>query len=218
MAPSRPIDRSADRCAGESTVDASTALTLEQQRQLLAIARASIAHRLDGRHPVADLGRLPEALDRPCGCFVTLRLVAAKAGADSLRGCIGTLVAERPLSEAVAYFAEQAAFHDPRFEPLSPDELDQVGIEISLLSSLTPLPVASESELLQRLRPGIDGLWLEAGSQHATYLPQVWQQLSDPRQFVDSLKRKAGLKSDSWDDGYCWSTYQVQHFSESECY
>lgn len=193
-------------------------LTPEQQRQLLEVARASIMHRLDSRGPAMDLDSLEPTLRKPAACFVTLRLMTEPDNGETLRGCIGTLEAERPLAKAVAHFAVQAAFHDPRFDPVVLAEMELIEIEISLLSALTPLAVTSYQQLLQRLTPGVDGLWLEAGSKRATYLPQVWQQLPTPTQFVDSLKRKAGLlaerQDEPWDESFRWSTYQVQHFSE----
>ncbi|MEH6472953.1 MAG: AmmeMemoRadiSam system protein A [Halopseudomonas sp.] len=182
------------------------------QQQLLAIARAAICAPLkpSRREPLADTHSAD--WNRPAACFVTLHEIDNQR----LRGCIGTLEADKPLAQAVAYYAEQAAFHDPRFSPLRADELAKVEIEISVLSGLTPLPVKSEAELLSRLKPNIDGLWLQAGAARATYLPQVWQQLSEPSQFVSSLKQKAGLDANSWSDSFAWSTYSVQHFSEAQ--
>ncbi len=149
--------------------------------------------------------------NHPVACFVTLH----EADTHRLRGCIGTLEADLPLPQAVAYFAQQAAFHDPRFTPLALAELAATEIEISVLSPLTALRVESEAELLQRLNPGIDGLELQAGVHRATFLPQVWQQLPEPQRFVAQLKHKAGLSPDSWGQDFRWWRFSVLCFSES---
>lgn len=193
-----------------------TPVTAEVQRRLLQIARAAIALKLEVPLPGPDaqtlVATLEEEWNRPAACFVTLH----EADTQRLRGCIGTLEADLPLPQAVAYFAQQAAFHDPRFSPLARAELTTIAIEISVLSPLTALRVDSEAELLQRLNPGVDGLWLQAGIHRATFLPQVWQQLPEPQQFVAQLKLKAGLSADSWGQDFRWWRFSVQCFSESE--
>jgi AmmeMemoRadiSam system protein A len=153
---------------------------------LIDLARAAIAARFGGQTPYIS----GEGED--LACFVTLW----KDG--ELRGCIGSLRAERPLAEEVAQRAVDAAFHDPRFPPLRPEELDQVDIEISVLQPPEPLEVMDEADLLRKLRPGVDGLILADGSHRATFLPSVWEQLPAPRDFVRQLKRKAGLSADHW--------------------
>jgi hypothetical protein len=108
-------------------------------------------------------------------------------------GCagIGTR-SRRPLVEAVA---DRAALrpHDPRFEPVAPDELDGLEVSISVLSRPVPMAVADHADLRAQLRPGIDGLVVEAGSHRATFLPSVWEELTDPAEFLAALWRKAGL-------------------------
>ncbi|WP_421861905.1 AmmeMemoRadiSam system protein A [Motiliproteus sp.] len=206
------------------------ALSRQQQQQLLMMARAAIRSRWDSSGPeraaTADAASLaseilPDSADlntppwnRPVACFVTLH----QRDDHQLRGCIGTLDDERTLADAVAYYARQAAFHDPRFSPMRADELAGISIEISLLSPLQPLRVESEAELLQQLRPGIDGLKLESELHRATFLPQVWEQLPQSDDFVARLKAKAGLAPDYWSDTLRWSVYQVWHFSDNtEC-
>lgn len=164
-----------------------------ERRILLALALASIRHGLAQHTPLLPLpddygARLRELR----AAFVTLH------HAGELRGCIGTLEARDPLVLEVADKAFAAAFRDPRFIPLAADELDSLEISISVLSPPRPLPVASEAELLEQLRPGVDGLILSDGLRRATFLPSVWEQLPDPADFLAQLKRKAGLPVQHW--------------------
>jgi hypothetical protein len=179
--------------------------------QLLALARRSIAYGLQhGKRQPMSNGVLSEALAVPRACFVTL----TKAG--ELRGCIGTLAADKPLGDAVIDYAYCAAFEDYRFSPLLADELDPVEIEISILSAMESLTVSSEAELMALLHPGEDGLLLDGGGRHrATFLPQVWDALPEPQAFIRQLKRKAGLGADDWSDQLSWSRYSVCSYKES---
>lgn len=176
-------------------------------RSLLAVARRAIAGHLGapGPEPVDHDG-----LQRPGASFVTLTL------AGELRGCIGSLQAYRALAVDVAENALGAAFRDPRFAPLDRFDFDRIGVEVSLLSSSTPVAAADEEELLARLRPGTDGLILEFGPYRSTFLPQVWESLPEPRQFVAYLKRKAGLPADFWAPDVRISRYEVTKWKESE--
>jgi AmmeMemoRadiSam system protein A len=132
-----------------------------------------------------------------------------------LRGCIGSLVAEEPLVEDVRRNAKNAAFRDPRFSPLNSGELDEVDIEVSVLTDPVPLDYKDGADLAARLRPNIDGVIISQGRARATFLPQVWEQLPEPADFLAHLCRKAGLPMDAWQDGsLAVSTYQVQCFSE----
>jgi len=162
-----------------------TQFTEAHGRVLLGIARNSIAASLD----MAVQERLPDELWlKPAhATFVTL----TRNG--SLRGCIGSLQAQRPLGEDVRHNARAAAFSDPRFEPLTCEELAHTRIEVSLLSTPKQMAFADHADLMRQLRPGEDGLILECGGARATFLPQVWESLPDPEQFVAELKRKAGL-------------------------
>lgn len=174
---------------------------------LLGLARAAIAHRL-GRGPrplVPDDARL-----RARGAtFVTL------TEDGELRGCIGSLRRSRPLGEDVIANAVAAASEDPRFEPLQADELDKVGVEVSLLSEPEYLEFADEDALLAQLRPHEDGLILFSGCRSATFLPQVWEQLPAPRDFLAALKRKAGLTPDRPVPGLMAARYQVRKWKET---
>jgi hypothetical protein len=156
---------------------------------LLAIARNSIEAALGVSQPQP----LPaQAWLRPMrASFVTLTHNGA------LRGCIGSLEAQRPLGEDVGHNARAAALSDPRFAPLAPGELAGTRIEVSLLSAPKLIAFADHAELIALLRPGEDGLILECRGARATFLPQVWESLPDPERFVAELKRKAGLAPES---------------------
>lgn len=174
---------------------------------LLAHARSAIAQRLG--LPSVPVQQAPFLSD-PGATFVTLKVEG------ELRGCVGSLQPRRPLGEDVRANAEAAAFDDPRFPPLNRDEFDALEVEVSLLSASAPISVASEGELHSQLRPGIDGVTLQWGARRATFLPQVWESLPDPREFLGHLKRKAGLPLDFWSDELAISRYTVQKFTEGE--
>lgn len=176
-------------------------------RMLLSLARAAIAREL-GVTQAADDRAL--WLREAGASFVTL----TRRGA--LRGCIGSLQAYRPLLDDVRANAVAAAFHDPRFAPLTRHELDHTEIEVSLLSSMEDLLVADEAEARARLRPGIDGVVLAYGSRRSTFLPQVWEQLPDAAHFLAQLKRKAGLPADFWHAEVRLQRYTVAKWRESE--
>ena len=152
-------------------------------------------------------------LDAPGASFVTLTSGRAPGGA--LRGCIGSLEARRPLRADVEANAVAAALHDPRFAPLTARELDDTVVEVSVLSAPAALPVADEAELLARLRPGVDGVVLSACGRRATFLPQVWEQLPDPADFLARLRRKAGLPADYWGRDVVVETYTVTAWQEA---
>lgn len=172
---------------------------------LLASARGAIARALD-RSEVPSSHHA--ALAEPGATFVTL------TQAGQLRGCIGTLQAHRSLGADVEHNALAAAFRDPRFRPLAVDEYAVTRIEVSLLTAPEPFHVADEADLLTRLRPGIDGVILSWGHRRATFLPQVWDALPEPRGFIEQLKRKAGLPPDFWADDVRIERYTVEKFKE----
>ena len=184
-----------------SAMDAATGTTL------LRLARFAIGQKLGG----TDAAPSPAPwLDEPGATFVTL----TQAGA--LRGCIGSLEASRPLALDVRENALAAAFRDPRFKPLTAAEFPAVAIEVSLLSALEPLPLEDERALREQLRPGVDGLVLDFGHHRGTFLPQVWEQLPDPADFLLNLKRKAGLPPDFWEPGMRLSRYTVTQWREPD--
>ena len=172
---------------------------------LLDIARAAIARELGRAHPASEDAPWLRQLG---ASFVTLRQ------GDRLRGCIGTLKAHRPLLEDVKSNARNAAFRDPRFPPLGADEFDRTSVEVSLLSALELISSDSEAHALAQLRPGIDGVVFEYGYHQSTYLPQVWEDLPDPAEFLATLKQKAGLPPDFWDADVKLARYTVSKWAE----
>jgi AmmeMemoRadiSam system protein A len=165
--------------------DGAPRFTAAHGRTLLGIARSGVEAALGVSAPA----RLPDDLWlKPArATFVTL------TQNGRLRGCIGSLEAQRPLGEDVRHNARAAALSDPRFAPLAREELAATRVEVSVLSTPKLLAFADHADLLAQLRPGEDGLILECGEARATFLPQVWESLSDPEQFLAELKRKAGL-------------------------
>ncbi len=185
--------------------------TPEERRILLDVAAASVRHGLETGHPLPiRLEDYPESLREPGATFVTLNLDGR------LRGCIGSLQPIRPLVEDVAENAFAAAFRDPRFPPVTDAEYPRLDYHISILNPPEPMTVASEADLLRQLRPGVDGLVLIEGNRRATFLPSVWEQLPDPRQFLANLKIKASLPVDYWSDTLRFERYTVEEFGSQD--
>ncbi len=188
-------------------------LTQDQGHTLLELARATLIQELEDNdfHISSDLEKRLEdpAFDQQLGTFVTLHIK------NNLRGCIGSLVGNEPLRENIRNNTINAAFRDPRFPPLDKNELAKVDIEISILTRAKPLEYSSAQDLVQRLRPGTDGVILKKGPHQSTFLPQVWEQLPQPEAFLDNLCLKAGLSSGAWKNTDLQVlTYQVQSFAE----
>jgi len=172
---------------------------------LLDIARQSIACGLRTGQPlVVDPDAHPPELRERRATFVTLRR------ASELRGCLGGLVASRPLVADVAHSAFGAAFRDNRFPPIEADELDELEIHVSILSPLEPLAASDEEALLDAIRPGVDGIVVRDGDRQGTFLPAVWENLPEPSAFWLELKRKAGLPLDSWSSRWEIFRYTVE--------
>jgi hypothetical protein len=173
---------------------------------LTALARAAIVRQFGME--TAALPH-PEWLDETGAVFVTL----TRNG--QLRGCIGSLEAHKPLGQDLENNAVAAAFRDPRFPPLEQVELEQIRIEVSILSKPEVMHFANEADALAQLRPGIDGVIFQGNGRRSTFLPQVWEQLPDRRQFMTHLKQKAGLSADYWSDSVQLSRYAVAKYKES---
>lgn len=189
----------------ERTVLSECLLPRTEQILLLELARASIHHGLrEGRSLSVALEGVAAALVMPRASFVTL-----KRG-RSLRGCIGSLEAWRPLAVDVAENAFAAAFRDPRFPPVRADEVDDLAIHLSLLTPAVAMTFSSEADLLAQLQPGVDGLILQEGSARGTFLPSVWAELPTPQLFLAHLKRKAGLLPDYWSSSVCIWRYKTE--------
>ncbi len=182
----------------------------QQRATLLAVARASIEHGLEHQRALAVEPDTYDdaALAEHRACFVTLK----RHG--QLRGCIGTLRAYQPLLVDVAERAYAAAFRDPRFSPVTRAEWSQPGFEISVsvLSPAEPMSARDEADALRQLRPGVDGLILSEGPHRGTFLPSVWEQLPEPREFLEQLKRKAGLPRGYWSERVSLSRYTSESF------
>ena len=185
-------------------------LAAAERKFLLELARKTLTSvTANGSMSEVAAKDMPPKLAEKKACFVTL----TKNGA--LRGCIGHLVAMEPLHQAVAENARNAALRDPRFPPVTPDELGQIRIEISVLTDPQPLPFASPADLLSRLRPNEDGVLLHIGPRTATFLPQVWAQVPDKVDFLNHLSQKAGCESSAWrGKDVSVSIYHVECFEE----
>ncbi|BDD89072.1 AmmeMemoRadiSam system protein A [Desulfofustis limnaeus] len=184
-------------------------VTEEQGAQLIRLARDIIAERLGLTTRVSGAGLDGEELRQRCGTFVTL-----KRGGQ-LRGCIGNLEPAGTIVDAVRRNAVSAAFQDYRFAPLTAEEFPQVEVEISILTPAQKLSYNDGDDLAARLHPGIDGVIMQLGSARATFLPQVWEQLPEPAQFLEQLCRKAGIAPSAWRHQRPEIfVYQVRSFAE----
>lgn len=170
-----------------------TNLSDDDKKTLRQAAQDSIHYGLQHHKPLPiSLSDYNEPLTTQGASFVTLNLN------HQLRGCIGTLEAYQPLVKDVAHHAFAAAFQDPRFPPLTADEEQHLELHISVLSKPVPIEFSDEEDLLTKIEPGIDGLILEDNYHKGTFLPSVWEQLATPREFLNHLKLKAGLRQDDW--------------------
>lgn len=179
---------------------------------LLKLAKESIRQEFEKEkvnRASLKAGASINVLEENRGVFVTLH----KKG--DLRGCIGNIEPVKTIFEGVVDNAKHAAFNDSRFNPLSQEELVDTTIEVSILTRPETLDYTDAKDLIKKLRPGIDGVIIKKQFKSATFLPQVWDQLKDPRSFLNHLCMKAGLPSDEWKSGrLSVSTYQVQVFEE----
>ncbi|MEQ9055716.1 MAG: AmmeMemoRadiSam system protein A, partial [Roseovarius confluentis] len=142
--------------------------------------------------------------------FVTLQ----KDG--QLRGCIGSLTAHQPLITDVVENTVKSAFDDPRFDPVTEDELDRITIKIAVLSPSAPMSFDSEAALLAQLKPGRDGLILSDKGRRGVFLPMVWDSLPKPQDFLSALKQKAGLPRDHWSETLHVRRFCAEGFAEGD--
>jgi AmmeMemoRadiSam system protein A len=185
-------------------------LTNEEKQTLLRLARSALEGGVRGTDlPHVELDALPPRLCADGASFVTL----TKRG--QLRGCIGALQATQPLAKDVCEHAVAAALDDPRFEPVQPDELASIEIEVSRLTAPRDLEYQDPANLLDKLRPGVDGVILRDNGLRATFLPQVWEKLPDTAEFLNQLCAKMGVTPDTWRWRHLQvQTYQVEEFHE----
>jgi AmmeMemoRadiSam system protein A len=187
-----------------------SSLSDQEKRYLLDLARFVIASSLRDGPAAEKPENIYPRLSKKRGAFVTLH----KKGA--LRGCIGTIEPVKPLANCIEENARNAAFKDPRFAPVSAEELSSIDIEISVLSLPEPLSFKDENDLKRQLIPSVHGVILSKGWKRATFLPQVWKQLPDKDLFLQQLCLKAGLEHDCWrKPGVEVRVYQVEFFSET---
>jgi len=189
----------------------SDSLTRDEKQTLLKLARESLECAVNGKKPPAlDAAQLTPALQAEGASFVTLTVHGG------LRGCIGALEPYQPLAEDVREHAAAAALNDYRFPPVTAGELGEIEIEISRLTIPVPLEYANADDLLAKLRPGVDGVILKDGPyRRATFLPQVWEKISDAAEFLDNLCYKMGSPPDTWRRKKLEVlVYQVEEFHE----
>ena len=193
-------------------IDSPQSLDKHQGQALVRLARQTIAEKLGKPSIKADPEDLEDtAFQNRRGTFVTLTID------KQLRGCIGNLDPGESILAGIKRNAINAAFHDPRFPPLKAAELDRVDIEVSILSEPYPLEYRDSKDLLAKLRVNVDGVILRKGSASATFLPQVWEQLPRPEEFLSHLCMKAGLSADTWEKSHPEILiYQVQYFEAAK--
>lgn len=188
------------------------ALTEQEKKYLLQIARQALQQAVDQSRPAARVLQSSSArLQKPGASFVTLTLNG------SLRGCIGALEAYQPLIDDVREHAMAAATQDYRFPPVTPQELAGIRIEVSRLTQPVPLEYSDAEDLLKKIRPQIDGVVIRDGIRRATFLPQVWEKIPDPAEFLEHLCLKMGVAPDLWRHKHLEIlVYQVEEFRETQ--
>lgn len=216
------VRNSGDTAGGKGKVVGYGAFSLSPPKQsygndhglaLLRLARASIQAAVHGS--VAPMqADAPAWLREHRATFVTLKCNGR------LRGCIGLLEAARPLGQDVVANVRAAGLQDPRFAALKPEELPGLEIEISLLSRPTRVSFDEPADLIKQITPGLDGLILEAdspqGSRRSTFLPQVWEDIPSPEQFIEQLKLKAGLAPGTRTQRCSFKRYRVTKWREAD--
>lgn len=186
-------------------------LTIEEQKILLRLAREAMERGVKGESlPPLDESSLPPTLREEGSSFITL------TAHGELRGCIGSLEPRQSLAEDVREHAVAAALKDPRFPPVSEEELNGIKIEVSRLTRPVPLEYQDADDLLSKLCPHVDGVVVRDDSYHrATFLPQVWEKISDPAEFLSNLCYKMGIEPTLWRTKHLEVlTYRVEEFHE----
>jgi len=159
--------------------------------------------------PPLEITSLAPLLQENGASFVTLTI-------DSeLRGCIGALEAFQPLAEDVREHAVSAALYDPRFPPVRENELSRIKLEVSRLTAPQLLEYSSSEDLLNKLNPHVDGVILRDNHRRATFLPQVWEKIPNPAEFLGHLCQKMGVRANVWQGGTLQVyVYRVEEFHE----
>jgi AmmeMemoRadiSam system protein A len=185
-------------------------ITDSDRKYLLELARKSIENCVKGEAQIPlDLNALSKPLREQGASFVTL------THQGYLRGCIGALEPYQSLAEDVREHAIAAATQDYRFPPVQPGEIKDLKIEISYLTRPKPLKYDKPTELISLLQPNVDGVVIRDGIRRATFLPQVWEKIPDPEEFLEELCMKMGAQPDLWRKKKLdILTYQVEEFHE----
>ncbi len=181
----------------------------EESKLLLRIAKEAILTKLgeNVKNSIQEKD-IPSSLKEKRGSFVSLHKD------KNLRGCIGVIEPIYPLFKSVYNNAISAAFSDPRFPAIKLSDLDNLEIEISVLTVPKKIEYKNKEELLKKIKPGIHGVILSKNDYSATFLPQVWEQLSDKKLFLSHLCQKAYLNPNEWEKGdLLIEVYLVKHFS-----
>ena len=191
------------RGAGEDEADD---FNPQEKEYMIGLARKTLELSVNGKDAEVST---PESakLAQYYGCFVTLKSMG------QLRGCIGNIEPVRPLYKSVIENTVSAAFRDPRFPKVKANELEDISIEVSVLTKPAPLEFGSPDELLAKLIPFEHGVILKFGSRQSTFLPQVWEQIPNKIIFLEHLAMKAGMGKDDWKRADVW-VYRAVHFSE----
>lgn len=186
-------------------------LTNVEKQTLLRLGREAMeCGVLEKKLPPINQNLLTPNLLEYGASFVTLTIHT------ELRGCIGALEAYQPLMDDVREHAIAAALEDPRFPPVEPGELNKINLEVSRLTAPHPLEYSSSEDLLRKLRPNVDGVILKSGLRRATFLPQVWEKLPDPVEFLEHLCQKMGTHPNTWRTSPIQVfIYQVEEFHET---
>ena len=182
---------------------------------LLKLARMAILEEFEGKKLINKedfLAKYPFLAEKRA-CFITLKLKNKPRGSN-LRGCIGSILPYRPLIDDVIANAKAAAFEDPRFSPLTPQEYELIKIEISLLTIPQKVEYEDKKDLMQKIRPGVDGVILQLANHQATFLPSVWEELPAFDLFFAHLCLKAGLPGDCLMYHPVIYTYQAEEIEE----
>ncbi len=185
-------------------------LNSKSQTELLGLARSAISERLAaGCGAAISPDRALTPLQTHAASFVTL------TSGETLRGCVGSNVAQRSLASDVTANAVGAGLRDQRFQPVTIKELPNIRIEVSVLSKAQEIHFASEKEMLSRIVPSKDGLILSAGGRRGTFLPKVWKALPEPHAFLQRLKLKAGLSENHRVEDITLHRFRVESFREA---
>jgi AmmeMemoRadiSam system protein A len=179
---------------------------IKKYQELLGFARETIKAKLNsGELEISEA--IKKKYSEKGACFVTLTING------DLRGCIGSLQARQELWKDVIENSLHAAFEDSRFEPLEKNELEKIKIEISVLSVPKKIEYKNSEDLLEKILG--KGVVIRKGFFSATYLPQVWEEISDAKEFISSLCLKAGLSADFWKNNTLEvSLYMVEKVKE----